>query len=544
MARCRRAARACAELIQSLLRGVALRETRITQLLAACLIVAAVSLSAVKWLVAGILPGRTIPPLWHVEVRLGFRSNSPHTAVRLFLPRGTRGQAVYEHFDDDRLHRLASGAASRNRSVQWREMKADEPHVLVYSAWIDKGQHSNGERVPTGTQLEKFRQATKMIQSDDASIKAQADALAPGSRSLERMRAVVEFVGSSIRTTDDHSAVSAVRCLREREGSPRSKSRLVCALLRSRGIPCQLVGGVRLEEDVRSHAFYWVEAWDGAHWWTLCPTHEVVGQRPRNYLAMFRGDYSLAKFRHCEDPEVLVTVEQQLPPPPVQSQLVQHSPNLFDRLSLASLPPDSQQLVGLLLLLPVGALLVASFRNLVGVSTFGIFMPMLLALAFRETHLLWGLLYLAALVGSGILVRWGLNRLRLLMIPRLATVLTVIVSMMIGLIFVGSRWGVHSAISVGLFPMVIMTTAVERFFVIQSEDSTIGALKESLTTTLVATFTFVLFQWEWLRKVLFVYPELLLVVVGLLLLLGRYSGYRLMELRRFRWLAWGTPQVD
>jgi hypothetical protein len=30
----------------------------------------------------------------------------------------------------------------------------------------------------------------------------------------------------------------------------------------------------------------------------------------------------------------------------------------------------------------------------------------------------------------------------------------------------------------------------------------------------------------------------------MLLLLGRYSGYRLMELRRFRWLAWGAPQVD
>ncbi|MBI3466773.1 MAG: hypothetical protein HY000_27490 [Planctomycetes bacterium] len=521
-----------------------MRETRITQLLAVCLIVAALSLSAVKWLVAGILPGKTISPLWHVEVRLGFRTTSPHTAVRLFLPRGTREQAVYERFDDDQLSRLSSGATSRNRSVQWRETKADVPHVLVYSAWIDKAQHRNGERVPTGPQLEKLRQSTKMIQADDASIKAQADALAPGSRSLERMRAVLEFVNDSIQTTDDHSAVSAVRCLKQREGSPRSKSRLVCALLRSRGIPCQIVGGVRLEEDVRSHAFYWVEAWDGYRWVTLCPTHGLVGRRPTNYLAMFRGDYSLAKFRHCEDSEVLVSVEQQLPPPQVQAQLVQHSPNVFDRLSLASLPPDSQQSVGLLLILPIGALLVASFRNLVGVSTFGIFMPMLLALAFRETHLLWGLLYLAALVGSGVLVRQGLNRLRLLMIPRLATVLTVIISMMIGLIFVGSRRGVHSAISVGLFPMVIMTTAVERFFVIQSEDSTLGALKESLTTALVATCTFVLFQWEWLRQVLFVYPELLLVVVGLLLLLGRYSGYRLMELRRFRWLAWGTPQVD
>jgi hypothetical protein len=37
--------------------------------------------------------------------------------------------------------------------------------------------------------------------------------------------------------------------------------------------------------------------------------------------------------------------------------------------------------------------------------------------------------------------------------------------------------------------------------------------------------------------VLFVFPELLLVVLAATLLLGRYSGYRLTELRRFRALS-------
>jgi hypothetical protein len=319
-------------------------------------------------------------------------------------------------------------------------------------------------------------------------------------------------------------------------------ARLVCALLRSRGVACQLVGGVRLEEEVRTHAFFWVEAWDGQRWVTLCPTHGVVKRRPVEYLAVFRGDYSLAKFQDCEDSDVLVTVEQREPPPLVEAQVIKRSPNVLDRISLATLPADSRQLVQWLLLLPIGALMVACFRNLVGVNTYGIFMPILLALAFRETHLLWGFFYLSMLVAVGVMVRWGLNRLKLLMIPRLATVLTVIVAMMIGLVLVGSRYGSHPALSVGLFPMVIMTTTVERFFVIQSEDGTAEALKESVTTALVVSCTYLLFRWMWLRQVLFVYPELLLVVVALLLLTGRYSGYRLMELRRFRWLAWGMPQ--
>ncbi len=526
-----------------------MRETRITQLLAACLVVAAVSLTAVKWLVAGITPGRTIPPLWHVEARLSFNSATPHSSVRLFLPRGGDGHTIVdESFDDENedVPRIMSpGAAARNRSVRWHATEADKPHVLSYSIWLDNIMGRAADRAAPSSTLEKLRRSTKMIQADDSSIKSLGQELMVDKQRSERFAAVVDYVHRRIENTQDNSAVSAVKCLKAKQGSPRSMSRLVCALLRSQGVPSQLVGGMRLEDEVRTHAFYWVEAWDGQRWVTLCPTHGLVrSRRPLEYLAIFRGDYSLAKFHDCDDSDVLVTVEQTEPPPHVEAQLIKHSPSLLDRMSLATLPADSQQIVGLLLMLPVGALMVACFRNLVGVSTFGIFMPMLLALAFRETHLLWGFFYLTILVGVGVVVRWALNRLKLLMIPRLATVLTLIVSMMIGLIMLGGRIGIHSALSVGLFPMVIMTTAVERFFVLQSEDSTTAALKESLTTALVASCGFLLFHWDWLRKVLFVYPELLLVVVAMLLLLGRYSGYRLMELRRFRWLAWGTPQVD
>ena len=38
------------------------------------------------------------------------------------------------------------------------------------------------------------------------------------------------------------------------------------------------------------------------------------------------------------------------------------------------------------------------------------------------------------------------------------------------------------------------------------------------------------------QAVLFVFPEVLLVVTALYILVGRYVGLRLLELRRFRWL--------
>ncbi|MND03017.1 hypothetical protein D3C83_226380 [compost metagenome] len=41
----------------------------------------------------------------------------------------------------------------------------------------------------------------------------------------------------------------------------------------------------------------------------------------------------------------------------------------------------------------------------------------------------------------------------------------------------------------------------------------------------------------WLEHVIFVFPELLLVLFAMTLLIGRYSGYRISELFRFRALA-------
>jgi len=41
----------------------------------------------------------------------------------------------------------------------------------------------------------------------------------------------------------------------------------------------------------------------------------------------------------------------------------------------------------------------------------------------------------------------------------------------------------------------------------------------------------------WLEHLIFTFPELLLVILALVILAGRYTGYRLTELRRFKELS-------
>jgi hypothetical protein len=65
--------------------------------------------------------------------------------------------------------------------------------------------------------------------------------------------------------------------------------------------------------------------------------------------------------------------------------------------------------------------------------------------------------------------------------------------------------------------------------------------KESLTQSAgsltVAILCYLLMNAEIVEHLSFVFPELLLLVLAGTLLLGRYSGYRLTELSRFKVLA-------
>jgi hypothetical protein len=90
---------------------------------------------------------------------------------------------------------------------------------------------------------------------------------------------------------------------------------------------------------------------------------------------------------------------------------------------------------------------------------------------------------------------------------------------------------------VALFPIVILTIAIERVSILWEEVGPREALHQSLGTLLVAAVAYLVMGLDVVEYLVFVFPELLLVVLAGILVLGRYTGYRLLELRRFRELA-------
>ncbi|TMQ31627.1 MAG: hypothetical protein E6K70_22425, partial [Planctomycetota bacterium] len=204
------------------------------------------------------------------------------------------------------------------------------------------------------------------------------------------------------------------------------------------------------------------------------------------------------------------------------------------RLSLYRLRPAEQHVVRFLLLLPLAALIVSVFRTVIGVFTYGTFAPALLGLAFLDLRgLHWGLVIFVATVLVGWAMRHMLDRFHLLLVPRTAALLTLIVSFLLILIVLAGHYGISGTLYISLFPLVILTHMVERFWTVEVEDGAAASFKTLLGTLLVAVAVSMALSPAAVSQWMFRYPETLGIVLAAELLIGRYTGYRLTELYRF-----------
>jgi hypothetical protein len=185
--------------------------------------------------------------------------------------------------------------------------------------------------------------------------------------------------------------------------------------------------------------------------------------------------------------------------------------------------------------------LLVILRNLVGLRGVGTFMPVLIALAFRETQLVWGLALFTLVLAAGLLVRLYFDYLKLLLVARVAAILMFVILLLAAITVLSSKLHFDRGLSVALFPLVILTMTIERVSVTWDESGPAEAIKLALFSLIIAAICFEVMSAPPVQYVFFAFPELILVLMAVTLLIGRYTGYRLSELVRFKVLAEPRP---
>jgi hypothetical protein len=190
--------------------------------------------------------------------------------------------------------------------------------------------------------------------------------------------------------------------------------------------------------------------------------------------------------------------------------------------------------IQLILMLPVIVFIVAFMKQIVGLTTLGVYTPSVLALSFIALDLTYGLAFLLAILVIGTLSRLFLKRYRILYIPRMAIVLTIVSLSILVLMFFGAYFQIGNVVGIAVFPMLMMSTLVERFVAIQGEQGLKSALIVVGEAILVAVICTIVAEWPWLKGVMLGHPELILLFLILNVLLGRWTGLRVIEYYRFR----------
>jgi transglutaminase-like putative cysteine protease len=391
------------------------------------------------------------------------------------------------------------------------------------------------DAAPTGPEC---LQASPRIECTSPEIRAQGDELADEARGDERTSdaAVVHTIYTFVERLPAEPAraapASARDCLREGRGDSGAKARLLVALCRSRGVPARLVSGVIRSAGPDQPLHYWTEAWVNQQWLPMDPTRRRF-DRPRmaGHLILHLGDDDPVR---CRNPIELGFIVQapNRPAPAAPEDSPAH--RLLQMFSLVGLGRGERNLVKFLLLLPPAALIVSFIRTVVGVPTFGTFSPALLGLAFLNLEALhWGLAIFVLIVLVGWAMRHLLEGFHLLQVPRTSALLTLIVMLLIVVVVIASHAHVAATRYIALFPLVILTHLVERFWTVEAEDGTASSFKTLVGTMVVAATVSLALAPEVVSLWLFRYPETLGVVLAAEFVLGRFTGYRLTELYRF-----------
>jgi transglutaminase-like putative cysteine protease len=342
---------------------------------------------------------------------------------------------------------------------------------------------------------------------------------------------------TSIEPAGEAGPDTGNEALLHQKGSPLGRAEAFATLCRAAKFPARLVTGFEIAterkipkpEPIRPRT--WVEVYVAdpqkpavGHWVPYDPENGFLHELNYNIVPVRRDHVDLIRVTNSTDLEPSYSIES-IPPAPRTALRI---------LYLRCLPGKLKEPIKVVLILPIGALFTAFVRTIIGIRTFGTFSPTLLALAFVYNDWISGLCIFFVVIATGFVSRTFLDRLKLLLVPRLGIILTMVVMLMVLSISVMNYYKWVPNGQTVLLPMVILTNLVERFYVTSEEDSVFQALRLLMTSVFMALVIYLLLCSPHLGNLLFYYPELHFFTVAAMILMGRYTGYRLTELVRFR----------
>lgn len=188
--------------------------------------------------------------------------------------------------------------------------------------------------------------------------------------------------------------------------------------------------------------------------------------------------------------------------------------------------------IRLILIIPILSIVILFLRHIIGLQTYGIFGPLIVAVSIYQVGFLQGLMMFFALLVVGLAVKFVLARYSLPLITELSIIMFFLAATTVMLtVFMSS-----TVLMRAVFPMIITSFIVERF----SQQLEIHETKQAFMNMLTTVCTSLLLALLISLIMMLNQSMLMLLFVSSLLasiILGNYVGLRLTEVFRFKLLG-------
>ncbi|WP_298510126.1 7TM domain-containing protein [uncultured Kordia sp.] len=387
----------------------------------------------------------------------------------------------------------------------------------------------------------KYLKPSKYIEVFHPKINKLANKLTATTYDLKSSITALYTYVYKIPSAPINQRTSALNALEQNLASCNGKARLFVAMCRNQGIPARLKGGLILENTQKRISHLWAEVHIQDKWVPFDVLNGHFAYLPANYLELYTGDRPL--ITHSKDIlfDYSYTIEKMDHVPFINSDAytkLQSNPFTLIKLSESGIIP--KKVLSFLLLLPLAGLLISLLKNVIGLKTYGIFLPVLIAYTLSMIGFISGISLFLCITGLIALFSIPLNRWGLLYTPKIVVLLTLTVLSILVLISIGLYFEISWLTKLSFFPIIVIVIMSERFARAIEEDGYQKAASTIGQTLLVTSFCYLIFASSTLKTLVLIFPEFILVSLMINLFIGKWIGLRVTEYFRFKRLIFNT----
>lgn len=466
--------------------------------------------------------------------------NEKNAFIKSFIPKDNERQRIVEERNEQGgFHFLLK--EDENKLMEWHADSLRDFSKIEYS-FLFKGraiQYNMGDALPIIQKNipEKYLSPEEFIESDNPKIKELANHLVAGKQDMKSVLKAFFDYCYQVNTIPIGNVISAMKTLETNNASCNGKSRLFVALCRSIGIGSRTVGGMILDNSDKRTSHLWAEVFIEDNWVPFDALNGYFAELPANFMEIYRGDHYLVSRSKNLDFNYNYSIRE------ISNNIyinaIYHSDfvNVSPIWSLIDEKIIPFNFLIILLLFPLCGLIVAIFKNVIGLKTFGAFLPILIAFSLMQSGYWGGLLLFVVTISLIGLLTYVLDLWGILYTPKLSIVLGFTIIWILFCTLIGVKYEIPMLMNFTFFPIIVLALVSQQFTRVIVEDGYKDSFKILGQTVFITTVCYFIITAELIEAFFIIFPEMIMTVLGINLLLGKWIGLRLSEYKRFKFLA-------